>query len=238
VVKIMEPTFKGIYRRFLKRPGDIVLSFSAILLLSPIFLVIAALVKIKLGSPVLFRQKRPGLHEEIFTMYKFRTMKEETDAHGKLLPDSSRLTSFGKGLRSTSLDELPELFNILKGHMSIVGPRPLLEKYLPYYTETEKLRHTVRPGLTGLAQISGRNELEWTERLALDVDYVKEVSFLLDMKIIIRTIQKVLQREGIIIADQASYQDLDIERRKPHIQNNACLQESKLSGFTDKDRRG
>ena len=147
------------YKRYIKRPMDIVLSFIALLALSPVILAVALLVRIKLGSPVIFKQKRPGLNEKIFTIYKFRTMTDKRDKKGNLLPDEERLTGFGKFLRSTSLDELPELFNVLKGDMSIVGPRPLLTEYLPYYTESEKQRHSVRPGLTGLAQINGRNNV-------------------------------------------------------------------------------
>ncbi len=189
----------GIYQRYIKRPMDFVLSLLAIIVLSPILLAVALLVRIKLGRPVLFKQERPGLNEKIFTLYKFRTMTNEKDANGKLLPDSVRLTSFGKFLRSTSLDELPELFNILKGDMSIVGPRPLLPSYLPFYTKTEKLRHSIRPGLTGLAQISGRNYLHWDERLATDVEYVSKVSFKIDLLIVLKTIEKVLEKDGISV---------------------------------------
>ena len=206
------PNRSGLYQRVLKRPLDIVLSLLALIVFSPVVLVVAVLVRVKLGSPVLFRQERPGLHEKIFTMYKFRTMTDERDENGDLLPDSVRLTKFGKFLRSTSLDELPELFNIVKGDMSIVGPRPLLSRYLPYYTEKERLRHIVRPGLSGLAQISGRNQLEWNGRLAVDVEYVNKISFLLDIKIIVKTIQKALNREGVTIVDQEKLQDLDVER--------------------------
>ena len=182
---------KGIYRRLFKRPMDFILSLMAIIVLSPVLIIVGVLVRFKLGSPVLFKQKRPGLNEKIFTMYKFRTMTDEKDENGELLPDSVRLTKFGRMLRSTSLDELPELFNILKGDMSIVGPRPLLERYLPYYTETEKLRHTVRPGLSGLAQINGRNNLGWDSRLGLDVEYVQEITFFLDLNIILKTFFKL-----------------------------------------------
>ncbi len=206
------PNRSGLYQRVLKRPLDIVLSLLALIVFSPVVLVVAVLVRVKLGSPVLFRQERPGLHEKIFTMYKFRTMTDERDENGDLLPDSVRLTKFGKFLRSTSLDELPELFNIVKGDMSIVGPRPLLSRYLPYYTEKERLRHIVRPGLSGLAQISGRNQLEWNGRLAVDVEYVNKISFLLDIKIIVKTIQKALNREGVTIVDQEKLQDFDVER--------------------------
>ncbi len=187
----------GIYRRFVKRPMDFMLSLIAIIILSPILLVVAILVRTKLGSPILFKQKRPGLNEEIFMMYKFRTMTDERDKNGELLPDSVRLTKFGRLLRSTSLDELPELFNILKGDMSIIGPRPLLVQYLSLYTIHQKRRHEVRPGLSGLAQISGRNAIEWEDKFNLDVAYVDNVSFIEDWKIIFFTIKKVLIREGI-----------------------------------------
>jgi len=203
---------KGIYRRFLKRLMDFILSLMAIIVLSPVLIIVGVLVRFKLGSPVLFKQKRPGLNEKIFTMYKFRTMTDEKDENGELLPDSVRLTKFGRMLRSTSLDELPELFNILKGDMSIVGPRPLLERYLPYYTDTEKLRHTVRPGLSGLAQINGRNNLDWDSRLGLDVEYVQDITFFLDLNIILKTFFKAIKREDITIVDQATLKDLHVER--------------------------
>lgn len=185
------------YRRYFKRPLDFLLSLIAIIVLSPIFIVIALLVRIKLGSPVIFKQQRPGLNEKIFTMYKFRTMTDERDENGELLPDSVRLTSFGRFLRSTSLDELPELFNILKGDMSIVGPRPLLVQYLELYNEHQKRRHEVRPGLTGLAQVNGRNAVSWEERFNTDVEYIDNVRFIGDIKIILITIKKVVMREGI-----------------------------------------
>ncbi|WP_281356918.1 sugar transferase [Piscibacillus halophilus] len=187
----------GIYRRFVKRPMDFILSLIAIIVLSPVLLIVALLVRTKLGSPVLFKQKRPGLNEEIFMMYKFRTMTDERDDKGELLPDSVRLTKFGRLLRSTSLDELPELFNILKGDMSIIGPRPLLVQYLPLYNNHQKRRHEVRPGLSGLAQISGRNAISWEDKFNLDVEYVDNVSFIEDWKIIFLTIKKVFVREGI-----------------------------------------
>ena len=187
----------GIYRRFVKRPMDCILSLIAIVVLSPVFLMVAFLVKTKLGSPVLFKQKRPGLNDEIFMMYKFRTMTDGIDENGNLLPDSVRLTKFGRLLRSTSLDELPELFNILKGDMSIIGPRPLLVQYLPLYNDNQKRRHEVRPGLSGLAQVSGRNAISWEDKFNLDVEYVDNVSFIEDWKIIFLTIKKVFVREGI-----------------------------------------
>lgn len=187
----------GTYKRFIKRPMDFLLSLIAIIVLSPVFLIVAFLVRIKLGSPILFMQQRPGLNEKIFTMYKFRTMTDHRDENGNLLPDEVRLTKFGKFLRSTSLDELPELFNILKGDMSIIGPRPLLIEYLPLYNEHQKRRHEVRPGLSGLAQINGRNAISWEEKFKLDVEYIDNISFLGDLKIILLTFKKVFIREGI-----------------------------------------
>jgi undecaprenyl phosphate N,N'-diacetylbacillosamine 1-phosphate transferase len=188
---------KDIYKISLKRLMDFILSLIAILVLSPVLLIVAILVRVKLGSPILFKQKRPGLNEEIFKMYKFRTMTNETDENGVLLPDSVRLTKFGRFLRSTSLDELPEFFNILKGDMSIIGPRPLLVQYLSLYNEHQKRRHEVRPGLSGLAQVNGRNALSWEAKFDLDIEYVNNVSFIGDWKIIILTIKKVIVREGI-----------------------------------------
>ncbi|QWI92576.1 sugar transferase [Bacillus mycoides] len=185
------------YRRFIKRSMDFILSLIAIIMLSPVFLIAAFLVKTKLGSPVLFKQERPGLNGTIFKMYKFRTMTDEKNENGELLPDSVRLTKFGKFLRSTSLDELPGLFNIFKGDMSIIGPRPLLVQYLPLYNEHQKRRHEVRPGLSGLAQVNGRNAIGWEEKFNYDVEYVDNVSFTTDWKIILLTIKKVFIREGI-----------------------------------------
>ena len=185
------------YRKYIKRLLDFILSLFAIIILSPVLLIVALLVRIKLGSPVIFKQKRPGLNEKIFTLYKFRTMTDAKDEHGNLLPDEIRLTKFGKLLRSTSLDELPELFNILKGDMSIVGPRPLLVRYLPLYNEHQKHRHDVRPGFTGYAQCNGRNAISWEEKFDLDVYYTKHISLLLDIKIILKTVKVVLFREGI-----------------------------------------
>lgn len=191
------------YRHFIKRILDIILSGLALLILSPIFIILAVMIRMKLGSPVLFKQKRPGKDEKIFMLYKFRTMTDECDENGKLLPDHIRLTSFGKLLRSTSLDELPELWNIFRGDMSIIGPRPLLVSYLPYYTKEEKIRHTVRPGLTGLAQVSGRNYLNWDKRLLKDVEYVKNLSFKMDLKIIYMTIKVIFVRENV--ADDTNF---------------------------------
>lgn len=193
----------GPYERFFKRPFDILCAALAIVAFWWLYLIVAVLVRIKLGSPVIFTQERPGRidknigQEKIFKLYKFRTMTNEKDAEGNLLPDEVRLTKFGKWLRSTSLDEIPEVFNILKGDMSIVAPRPLLVEYLPFYTKEERLRHAVRPGLTGLAQISGRNCVEWDQRLALDVSYVQKITFLGDLKILIKTVGKVFEKDGI-----------------------------------------
>jgi len=185
------------YKRYVKRVMDFILSLMAIIVLSPILLIVAILVRVKLGGPVLFKQERPGLNEKVFVMYKFRTMTDEREKNGELLPDSVRLTKFGRILRSTSLDELPELFNILKGDMSIIGPRPLAVQYLPYYTDEERIRHSVRPGLSGLAQINGRNTVSWEQRFYYDSLYVKNISFLGDIKIIALTILKAIQRSDI-----------------------------------------
>lgn len=185
------------YRKYIKRLLDILLSAIGIIVLSPVMLVMAFLIRIKLGSPVIFRQKRPGKNEKIFEMYKFRSMTDERDKDGKMLPDEMRLTEFGKKLRSTSLDELPELFNILKGDMSIVGPRPLLVKYLPLYSEEQRHRHDVRPGLTGLAQVKGRNLINWEQKFSLDIEYVRNITFKHDLKILLDTIKVVVKREGI-----------------------------------------
>ncbi len=185
------------YRLFMKRLLDIVISGVALLILSPVYLILAILIRTKLGSPVIFHQERPGKDEKIFTLCKFRTMTDERDENGNLLPDNKRLTKFGKILRATSLDELPELWNIFKGDMSLIGPRPLLVSYLPYYTEEEKLRHSVRPGLTGLAQVSGRNYLDWDNRLKKDIEYVKNLSFLMDLKVIFLTVKVILVKENV-----------------------------------------
>ena len=188
---------RGIYERYIKRPQDFCCALAAIIVLSPVMAVTALLVRIKLGSPVLFKQERPGLNGKVFTVYKFRTMTDEKDSEGNLLPDEIRLTSSGKLLRSTSLDELPELFNILSGDMSVVGPRPLLVKYLPLYNEHQARRHEVRPGFTGYAQVHGRNAISWEEKFNLDVEYVDHVTFLGDWRIIFQTVRTVLKREGI-----------------------------------------
>ncbi len=185
------------YKKYLKRPIECILAIVAIVVLSPVIIIVALLVRVKLGSPVLFKQERPGLNEKIFTMYKFRTMSDKKDSNGELLPDSVRLTKFGKFLRSASIDELPELWNIIKGDMSIVGPRPLLVQYLELYNLEQKKRHNVRPGLTGLAQVNGRNAISWEEKFEYDVKYVENISFLVDFDIVIKTIKKVFIREGI-----------------------------------------
>ncbi|MBO0448182.1 sugar transferase [Enterococcus sp. MJM12] len=185
------------YRKYVKRCLDILLSGLALIILSPIFLIVAILVRTKLGSPVLFKQLRPGKNEYIFSMYKFRTMTDEKDSEGNLLPDEIRLTKFGKLLRSTSLDELPELWNILKGDMSIIGPRPLLVEYLPLYNSKQKHRHDVRPGLTGLAQVNGRNAISWEEKFNLDCKYVNNINFKQDTEIFFLTFKKVFIKEGI-----------------------------------------
>ena len=186
-----------LYRDYIKRFLDIVLSAGAIVVLSPVMAVTAVLVRIKLGSPVIFKQKRPGKDERIFEMYKFRSMTDARDENGELLPDEVRLTSFGKKLRASSLDELPELFNILKGDMSVVGPRPLLVQYLPLYNAQQKRRHEVRPGVTGYAQVHGRNAITWEEKFEKDVYYVDHMTFLRDWMIIFQTIKAVVKKEGI-----------------------------------------
>lgn len=198
---------KGLYEKFFKRLLDIILSFLAIILLSPIILMVSILVYFKLGSPVFFTQERPGKDEKIFKMYKFRTMTDEKNENGELLPDSIRLTAFGKWLRSTSLDELPELFNILKGDMSIIGPRPLLVKYLPLYSAEQAKRHGVRPGLTGYAQANGRNSLSWEEKFTMDVEYVNNVTFIGDIRIILQTVRTVLKRSGISSTESATMEE-------------------------------
>lgn len=187
----------GFYEKYIKRLLDIVLSGCALIVLSPLLLVTAILVRVKLGSPVIFCQERPGKDEKIFKLHKFRSMSDAQDENGNLLPDKERLTGFGKKLRSLSIDELPELWDIFRGKMSIVGPRPLLVKYLPLYNAEQRHRHDVRPGLTGWAQVHGRNLTSWEERFEYDVEYVNNISFALDVKIIIMTIRCVLGREGI-----------------------------------------
>ena len=187
----------SVYEIFIKRLIDFFVSFFLIIILSPILIILSVLVRTKIGTPIIFKQERPGKNGKVFKMYKFRTMTNETDDKGNLLPDSVRLTKFGKFLRSTSLDELPELWNILRGDMSIVGPRPLLVEYLSIYSPEQKKRHKVRPGLTGWAQVNGRNALSWNEKFELDLIYVNKISFIFDLKIFFLTIKKVWIREGI-----------------------------------------
>lgn len=206
------------YKNGIKRGLDLLLSFCAIVVLSPVLLVLAVLVRVKLGSPVLFRQERPGKDEKIFTLCKFRTMTDERGADGELLPDAVRLTKFGKFLRATSLDELPELFNILKGDMSLIGPRPLLVSYLPYYTEKEKKRHSVRPGLTGLAQVSGRNFLDWDKRLQKDVEYVENLSFKMDVKVLLLTIKTVFGHSEEVAEDTNAVEGNFAEIRRKRLE--------------------
>ena len=195
--KIKKKKYRGIYERFIKRPMDCFLATLSLLFLSPVILILSLLVRVFLGSPVLFEQDRPGKDGKVFKLYKFRTMTDKRDEDGQLLADEKRLTTFGKVLRSSSLDELPELFNIIEGEMSLIGPRPLLVKYLPLYNEEQAKRHDVRPGLTGLAQSRGRNSLSWEEKFKLDVEYVNHITFLGDLKIIVDTIRSVLNSEGI-----------------------------------------
>lgn len=202
---------QGIYERFVKRPQDFACALLATVCLSPVMAVTALLVKGKLGGPVLFSQERPGKDGKVFKLYKFRTMTDERDAEGNLLPDEVRLTPFGKKLRSTSLDELPELFNILKGDMAVVGPRPLLVRYLPLYNEHQARRHEVRPGLTGLAQVHGRNAITWEEKFDWDVRYVDHVSFLGDWRIVLETVNAVLRRDGISSGDSATMRPFEGE---------------------------
>ncbi len=187
----------SLYTRLFKRWIDAIISIVALAIFSPIFIVMMILVRVKLGSPVFFRQPRPGRDERVFTVYKFRTMTDEVDSHGELVADDIRLTRFGRLLRSTSLDELPELWNIIRGDMSLVGPRPLLTQYVPLYDERQRRRHEVRPGLTGLAQINGRNAISWEEKFELDVHYIEHMSFMGDWKILLLTVKKVIMREGI-----------------------------------------
>ena len=219
------------YRKFFKRFFDVVLSACALIVLSPVLLAVAVLVRLKLGSPVIFHQERLGKDEKTFRLYKFRSMTDERDEEGNLLPDEARLTKFGRLLRSTSLDELPELWNILKGDMSIVGPRPLLVSYLPYYTEEERHRHDIHPGLTGLAQVNGRSFITWEEIFAYDVEYVQNVALLKDLKIIFQTVVKVLRRADI--ADTTGGEHLNNGQLLVHEGNTV----RKLHGPLDVERR-
>ena len=200
----MEKQRKGFYEKVVKRILDFLIGLIGLIILSPVLLITAILVRVKLGSPVIFKQKRPGYQEKIFTLYKFRTMTDAKDEKGELLPDEVRLTSFGKKLRSTSLDELPELLNLINGSLSLIGPRPLLIQYLPLYNERQKRRHDVRPGLTGYAQVHGRNAITWEDKFEKDVYYVEHISFLLDMQIFFQTIKTVFKRDGISAADSAT----------------------------------
>lgn len=207
----------SVYERYIKRLLDVVLSGMALIVLSPVLLITALLVRTKLGSPVVFCQERPGKNEQIFELYKFRTMTDERDEHGQLLPDEVRLTKFGRLLRSTSLDELPELWNIFRGDMSIVGPRPLLVRYLPRYNEEQKHRHDVRPGLTGWAQVHGRNAISWEEKFRLDVWYVQNLSFGTDVKTIFLTVKKVFCREGISSETAATMEEFMGTKERSHV---------------------
>lgn len=209
----MSHTPYGPYERYVKRPLDFCSAALLLILLSPLMAVVAALVRIQLGAPVIFHQQRPGRNERVFNLCKFRTMTDARDKNGDLLPDAKRLTKLGSTLRRTSLDELPELVNILKGDMSFVGPRPLLVRYLPWYTEREKRRHEVRPGLTGLAQVSGRNFIGWDKRLDLDVRYADRITFLGDLRILIKTIHNVLCQEDVAVDTDTAEQYLDEERK-------------------------
>lgn len=219
----------SMYKNCIKRCLDFLLSLCAIIVLSPILLVLCILVRTKLGSPVFFRQERPGRHEKIFTLCKFRTMTDERDDNGELLPDSVRLTKFGRFLRATSLDELPELFNILKGDMSIIGPRPLLVSYLPYYSEREKLRHSVRPGLTGLAQVSGRNFIDWDRRMEKDVEYVENLTFAMDLKVLWMTVQTVLGHSEEVAEDTNAVEGNFAEIRKKRLEETGSLEKQEAS---------
>lgn len=212
------------YKKYIKRCLDFLLSLCGIIVLSPILIVLAVLVRVKLGSPVLFKQERPGKDEKIFTLCKFRTMTDARDEKGEFLPDAVRLTKFGKFLRATSLDELPELFNILKGDMSVIGPRPLLVSYLPYYTERERLRHSVRPGLTGLAQVSGRNFLDWDRRFQKDVEYVEHLTFGMDMKVLWMTVQTVLGHTEEVAEDTNAAEGNFAEIRKKRLEETGSLE--------------
>ncbi len=200
----------SMYKHFVKRLFDVIISGVAIIILSPLLIILAVLIRVKLGSPVLFKQARPGKDEKIFRLCKFRTMTDARDASGNLLPDEERLPEFGRKLRATSLDELPELFNILKGDMSLIGPRPLLVKYLPYYNETEKRRHSVRPGLTGYAQVHGRNAISWEQKFEYDIWYVDHISFITDIKIIIDTVKVVFTHDGV---ELNALEDFDVYRK-------------------------
>jgi undecaprenyl phosphate N,N'-diacetylbacillosamine 1-phosphate transferase len=198
----------GWYEKYVKRPVDAILATGALIILSPIIVIIALLVRMKLGSPVIFTQKRPGKNEHIFKLYKFRTMTNEKNENGELLPDSMRLTNFGRKLRSTSLDELPELLNIIRGDMAIIGPRPQLVRDMVFMTSRQRQRHVVRPGLSGLAQVHGRNSISWEEKLEMDLVYIKKITFLQDLRIILETVVKVFRGEGVVEDGEATTLDL------------------------------
>jgi len=204
----------GVYEKYIKRIIDVMCSIFILLLFWWIYIIVAILVRIKLGSPVIFKQERPGKDGEIFSLYKFRSMSNATDNNGDLLPDEIRLTRFGKILRTTSLDELPEVVNILRGDMSFIGPRPLAVKYLPYYTSQEMHRHDVRPGLSGMAQVNGRNGLQWEERFAYDLEYVNKITFRVDLKIVLLTIVKVFRKDGVVVRGTGKTIDFDKYRRE------------------------
>lgn len=211
------------YGKVVKRLIDVIISGLSLVILSPVLLVLCILVRVKLGSPVLFTQERPGKDEKIFKLYKFRSMTDARDEKGELLPDNKRLTQFGKLLRKTSLDELPELLNIFKGDMSIIGPRPLLVSYLPYYTEEEKLRHTVRPGLSGLAQVSGRNFIDWDKRLEKDIEYVQNLSFAMDMKVILLTLKMFFGHDSRVAEDTNATEGNFAQIRKQRLEKSGKL---------------
>ncbi|MDK0534853.1 sugar transferase [Clostridium perfringens] len=204
----MKKREQTVYERYIKRVLDFICAILAIVMFWWLYIIIAILVKIKLGSPVIFKQQRPGLNEKVFSLYKFRTMTDERDKNGNLMPDEVRLTKFGKWLRSTSLDELPEVFNILKGDMSVIGPRPQLVRDMVFMTEEQRERHSVRPGLSGLAQVNGRNSISWEDKLNYDLQYIKKITFLGDIKIVFQTVQKAfIKHEGITKEDMATAED-------------------------------
>lgn len=204
----------GIYRRIGKRLFDLFLVIPLMVILLPLYFLIALLIRLRLGKPVIFRHIRPGIYERFFVAYKYRTMTDERGSDGKLLPDKDRLTSTGRIIRKLSLDELPQLYNVLRGDMSLVGPRPLFSEYLPYYTQRERKRHSVRPGITGLAQVSGRNKLKWEDRLEMDVQYVENISFGLDLKILYKTFWKVLRRTDVLEIPGTAVMPLSEYRKK------------------------
>lgn len=229
---------KGIYERLFKRPMDFILSLLAIIVLSPVLLVVVILVRVKLGSPIIFKQKRPGLNEKIFTMYKFRTMTDERDENGKLKSDKVRLTKFGKMLRSTSLDELPELFNILFGDMSIVGPRPQLVRDMVFMTSEQRRRHIIRPGLTGLAQVNGRNKIEWEDKLFYDKEYIETITFQTDTEIVLKTFIKVINKVDVNTEDMETSEDFgDYLLRTGRISQNVYLDRMNICKNITKDKQ-